>query len=75
MALQLKTVSPGQGAHWMRDGFRLFGRHPLAFSLLLVSFLFAALLVSMVPLVGPLVMLAALPLMSLGFMSFSGVQL
>ena len=68
MALQLKTVSPGQGAHWMRDGFRLFGRHPLAFSLLLVSFLFAALLVSMVPLVGPLVMLAALPLMSLGFM-------
>jgi hypothetical protein len=68
MSLQLKTVSPGQGARWMRDGFRLFGRHPLAFSLMLVSFLFAALLVSMVPLVGPLVMLAGLPLMSLGFM-------
>lgn len=68
MALLLKTVAPAQGARWMRDGFRLFGRHPLAFSLMLVSFLFAALLVSMVPLVGPLVMLAGLPLMSLGFM-------
>ena len=68
MALLLKAVAPAQGARWMRDGFRLFGRHPLAFSLMLVSFLFAALLVSMVPLVGPLVMLAGLPLMSLGFM-------
>jgi hypothetical protein len=68
MALLLKTVAPSQGARWMRDGFRLFGRHPLAFSLMLVSFLFAALLVSMVPLLGPLVMLAGLPLMSLGFM-------
>lgn len=68
MALLLKTVAPSQGARWMRDGFRLFGRHPLAFSLMLVSFLLAALVVSMVPLLGPLVMLAGLPLMSLGFM-------
>ena len=68
MALLLKIVAPSQGARWMRDGFRLFGRHPLAFSLMLVSFLVAALVVSMVPLLGPLVMLAGLPLMSLGFM-------
>jgi hypothetical protein len=68
MPLQLKTVAPAQGARWMRDGFRLFGRHPLAFSLMLVSFLFAALLVSIVPLLGGLVMLASLPLLSLGFM-------
>ena len=61
MPLQLKTVAPVQGARWMRDGFRLFGRHPLAFSLMLVSFLFAAVLVSMVPLLGGLVMLAGLP--------------
>lgn len=68
MSLQLKTVAASQGGRWMRDGFRLFGRHPLAFSLMLVAFLFGALVVSMVPLIGPLVMLASLPLMSLGFM-------
>jgi hypothetical protein len=68
MALSLKTVAPLHGAHWVRDGFRLFGRHPLAFSSLFAGFLLAMLLSSLVPLVGPLVLLAAVPLLSLGFM-------
>jgi hypothetical protein len=34
MALLLKPVPALQGARWMRDGFRLFGKHPLAFSVL-----------------------------------------
>jgi hypothetical protein len=52
----------------MRDGFRLFGKHPLPFSLLFVVFLATAVLSSAVPFIGPVVMLAALPLLSLGFM-------
>ena len=68
MALSLKTVPPLHGAHWVRDGFRLFGRHPLAFSSLFAGFLLAMLVSSLVPLLGPLVLLAALPLLSLGFM-------
>jgi hypothetical protein len=68
MALILKTVPPAQGLGWVRDGFRLFGRHPLAFSALLLAFLLWAFVVSMLPLVGPLLMLASLPLLSLGFM-------
>ena len=68
MALSLKTVSPLQGARWVRDGFRLFGRHPLAFSSLFAGFLLAMLVGSLVPVVGPLVLLAAVPLLSLGFM-------
>ena len=52
----------------MRDGFRLFGKHPLPFSLLFVVFLATAVLSSAVPFIGPIVMLAALPLLSLGFM-------
>lgn len=52
----------------MRDGFRLFGKHPLAFSVLLVAFLLSVLLLSLVPYVGSLVAVAALPLLSLGFM-------
>ncbi len=68
MALQLRSVRPAQGAVWMRDGFRLFGRHPLPFSLMFVVFLSAAVLGSALPVVGPVLMLAALPMLSLGFM-------
>lgn len=68
MALVLKHVPASQGARWVRDGFRLFGRHPLAFSALLLAFLLTALAVSLVPFVGPVLMLGSLPLLSLGFM-------
>ncbi|MFM8769121.1 MAG: BPSS1780 family membrane protein [Rubrivivax sp.] len=75
MALLLKPVPALQGARWMRDGFRLFGKHPLAFSVLLVSFLLTALVFSMVPFVGPMVVVASLPLLSLGFMVASEASL
>lgn len=68
MALQLKSASPAQGARWLRDGFRLFSRAPLAFSLMFVSFLGAALVASVLPLVGPVFLFCAMPLVSLGFM-------
>ena len=58
MALLLKPVPALQGARWMRDGFRLFGKHPLAFSVLLVSFLLSALALSLVPYIGSLVVTA-----------------
>ncbi|MEN9417546.1 MAG: hypothetical protein RI988_1166 [Pseudomonadota bacterium] len=68
MSLSLKTVPPLQGARWVRDGFRLFGRHPLAFSSLFAGFLLAMLLSSLVPVAGAIVLVAAVPLLSLGFM-------
>jgi hypothetical protein len=68
MALQLRSVPPPAGARWVRDGFRLFGKSPLPFSLMFVVFLAAAVLSSAIPVLGPLAMLAALPLLSLGFM-------
>jgi hypothetical protein len=68
MALVLKHVTAAQGIRWVRDGFRLFGRHPLAFTALLMAFLLFAFVVSIVPLVGPVLMLGSLPLLSLGFM-------
>jgi hypothetical protein len=68
MSLQLKTVAPPQGVHWLREAFRLFGRAPLGFSLMFVAFLAAAVFSSAIPVAGPLLMLAALPLLSLGFM-------
>ena len=68
MALILKTVAPARGARWISDAWRLFGRRPLAFTALFAVFLFGALVVSLVPLLGGLVQMMSLPLLSLGFM-------
>ena len=68
MALSLKTVKAARGALWVRDGFSLFGKRSLAFSSLFVMFLFAAVVLALVPLVGGLVQMMLLPLLSLGFM-------
>jgi hypothetical protein len=75
MPLLLKPVPALQGARWLRDGFRLFGKHPLAFSVLLVAFLISALALSLLPLLGSVLVVAALPLLSLGFMIASEAAL
>jgi hypothetical protein len=67
MPLVLKSVPAAQGLRWLRDGWRLFGRQPLAFSLMFASFFLAAMVVSAIPFVG-IVAFAAGPLLSLGFM-------
>ena len=67
-ALSLLKVPPQRGAAWVRDAFRLFGRRPLAFSGLFLVFLFGAMLVLFVPLVGGVLQMMLLPLLSLGFM-------
>lgn len=68
MPLSLKTAAPAQGALWVRDGFRLFARHPLAFSALFAAFMISLLVASLVPLVGALLSVAAVPLLPLGYM-------
>ena len=66
--MKLLTVPAGRGVLWVRSGFRVFFAKPLAFSALFAAFLFGALLLLLVPFVGALLMLAALPLVSQGFM-------
>jgi hypothetical protein len=68
MPLLLKPVEPSRGLRWIGDAFRLFGRKPLAFTALFAVFLFSASLVALVPVLGTVVQLVALPLVSLGFM-------
>jgi hypothetical protein len=68
MALLLKQVSPDRGLRWIRSAFALFARKPLAFTSLFVAFLFAALLASLIPVLGEVLLLMSLPLLSLGFM-------
>ena len=46
MGLRLHPVAPRQGWRWVRQGFALFWRRPLAFSGLFMFFLFNALLLA-----------------------------
>jgi hypothetical protein len=68
MPLSLKPVPAARGAVWVRDAFRLFARRPFGFTGLFLVFLFAALAVMFVPLLGGVLQMALLPLLSLGFM-------
>jgi hypothetical protein len=66
--MRLLTVPPRQGALWVRRGITVFARAPLAFASLLGIMLLGAMLLSLVPVLGVAAMLAAPPLVSLGFM-------
>ncbi|MCE2657228.1 MAG: BPSS1780 family membrane protein [Rubrivivax sp.] len=68
MPLSLRVVPARQGVTWMRDGFRLFAKHPLQFSLMFVVFLVTVVLGAMLPALAGLMIMAAAPLFGLGFM-------
>ncbi|MET0518812.1 MAG: BPSS1780 family membrane protein, partial [Burkholderiaceae bacterium] len=68
LQLHLQTVPARNGLLWIRHGFKVFQRKPLALASLLLTFFFLALLLLLVPAAGVLVLLMALPLLSLGFM-------
>ena len=63
--MKLQIVPARQGARWVRAGFAVFFRRPLAFAALFTLFVFAGLVSMMVPLIGAWLLLAALPLVSL----------
>ena len=69
MGLRLQTLPPRQGLRWVRQGFTLWTRRPLAFVGLFMVFLFGILLLmALVPVVGGPLGMALLPMLSLGFM-------
>jgi hypothetical protein len=68
MALTLRSVPPPQGFVWLRRGFQAFMRKPLGFTLMFVVFLFAALVAMSLPYLGGILVMMALPLLTLGFM-------
>ncbi len=68
MQLHLQQVPAGNGRLWIRHGFKIFRRQPLAFSGLLGLALFVSMLVGALPFVGPMLGLMGIPVFSLGFM-------
>jgi hypothetical protein len=65
--MRLQTVPARQGATWVRQGFRAFGKRPIAFAALFTSVLLAFVAVKLMPLL-MFVVLPLMPLVSLGFM-------
>jgi hypothetical protein len=68
MALSLRTVPAAQGLRWAVQGFQAFAKSPFAFSGMFAAFLVVALFCSMVPYLGGMLVLMALPLLSLAYM-------
>ena len=66
--MRLNTVPARQGFIWVRRGFQGFLQRPMAHTLLLASFLFTAMVMMMLPMLGVVLLLMSLPLVSLGFM-------
>lgn len=71
MKLVLHQVPARHGAQWLRQGWQVFRRAPLAFMALLAGFLLMALLASLVPFIGPVLSLGAVPLLSLVYLLHS----
>ncbi len=66
--MKLKLVRSSRGAHWVRLGFEIFFLRPMAFSGLFGMFLLALLLPPILPVIGPVLLLACMPLLTMGFM-------
>jgi hypothetical protein len=68
MKLILKTVQPRQGLGWVVQALKIFGRQPLGMTGLFGTFLFFALVSMLLPLVGGVLVLSAVPLLGLVMM-------
>lgn len=68
MQLHLQDVPARNGRLWIRHGFKVFQRQPMALAGLFGLFLFAGFVAMFIPALGVLLMMASLPLLSLGFM-------
>ncbi|HET9978294.1 MAG TPA: BPSS1780 family membrane protein [Burkholderiaceae bacterium] len=58
-----------RGVAWVGRAFGLLSRRPLGFTMLFVAFIFAALMLALLPWIGGVLVLAAIPLLTLGFVN------
>lgn len=68
MSIRILDAGARDGAAWVSRAFALLLQKPLALSALFALFLFAALVFLVLPYVGPVLLLMAMPLLGLGFM-------
>lgn len=66
--LQARQVSPRRGWDWLIEGFALFRRDPLIWIALFSAYLLIGMVLSMVPIVGPILLNLLAPIFVAGFM-------
>ncbi|MDD5240881.1 MAG: BPSS1780 family membrane protein [Sulfuricella sp.] len=66
--MEMRKVDAGQGWQWIVDGFALFRKNPPIWITLFVIYFLAAIVVSIIPIVGPLLMTLLAPAFTAGFM-------
>jgi hypothetical protein len=73
--MRLQTVPAARGTLWVRLAFRTFFQRPIAFALLFAAFMFASILLALLPVVGILLSPALFPLVTVGFMIATRITL
>lgn len=75
MGLKLNTVPARRGLWWVREGFRETLRHPFGYAGLFAVFMLAVMLLGVLGALGGVLLLAMVPLLSLGFtMAVAGAR-
>jgi hypothetical protein len=73
--MRLQSVPAARGSLWVRLAFRTFFRRPIAFALLFAAFMFASVLLALLPVVGLLLSPAIFPVVTIGFMIATRITL
>jgi len=66
--MEMRKVDAGRGWQWIVEGFGLFRKNPPTWITLFVIYFLAAIVVSIIPVVGPLMMTLLAPAFTAGFM-------
>lgn len=69
--MNARVVLPSRGVAWLGEGWRMFRAAPFGWLMLVFTYLMGSMLVSALPLVGPLAMSVLVPAFSVGFMTAS----
>jgi len=66
--MQVNRVPPSQGVRWIREGLGLVRRALLPLSMLTLAYLFALMVLTLIPVIGPAAPLIVVPSLSVGLM-------
>lgn len=69
--MNARVVPPARGVAWLGEGWRMFRAAPFGWLVLVFTYLMGTMLLSALPLAGPLAMSVLVPAFSVGFMTAS----